>query len=91
MCPATIPPDLGVFTNVEIWNVGLDIKQGCAIQHVNAFDIEAVAIHVEKTHQRKTNGIGAAGITGGKDAMCLVIQKGLDAQIITLRAGDQVQ
>jgi len=43
-----IPADLCILTNVEIRNIRFDVKQGSTIQHVNAFDVEAVSFHAKQ-------------------------------------------
>ena len=88
---AAIPAGLHILADIEFGDVRFDVKQGRTIQHVNAFDVEVVAFHTEKMNYRKSNWIGSARITGGKDAVFLIIQKRFDLQFITLRAINQVQ
>jgi hypothetical protein len=44
---AAIPAGLHILADIEFGDVRFDVKQGRTIQHVNAFDIEAVAFHAK--------------------------------------------
>lgn len=49
--PCLTPASTYIFrAAVEIWNVGLDVKQGCSIQHIHAFDDEHIVLARQQSH-----------------------------------------
>ncbi len=75
---AAIPADLCLLADIELGDVWLDVKQGSSIQHINAFDVEAVIFHEKQMNYRESNWVGSARIARGKDTVFLVIQKRSD-------------
>ena len=58
---AVIPPFARNIEVIEIRNVGLDIDEWCAIQHVYLRHHEPILFHTKKPNGRETKMVGRAG------------------------------
>ena len=67
--------------DIEIGDIGLDIQQRGAIQHICAQDFQLVFLAIDQLYNGYTKWIGAIWIPGGENTMQPVIQEGLHFQL----------
>ena len=58
-------------TAVQIGEVGLDVQQGRAVQHVHMRDVEDVPVPAQQRYQAHADAARTAGGPGGEDAALL--------------------
>ena len=77
--------------HIERGNVGFDVEQGRAVQHVHVLDMQNTFLDAIQLYDRKTDGIRSLGSSGGKKPVRTGIHEGHDAQLESLTAMEVVQ
>lgn len=82
-CYSVDPSAFFNLVNVELGNIGFDVQQGGAIEHVHIFHLQDVVVDADEFYHWKPNGIGPPGRPGGKYSVGLVVKEGDYLQIKT--------
>ena len=79
-----MPTLTGCLRGVKFRNVWLDIQERGTIKNIHSLYIQEIFMYLKQADNRKPDGIGTAGMAGGKETVRRVIQIWLHHQLVTM-------